>query len=351
MRTDGNCKMKSWGMAGALGVLSFLLLLGKGFGAALILGGLAFVLLGLLFDWLFCAPIPKVSKPVSTAAKPGGDVTAHEATVSAQSAAAGVTGTAGALVAAATAPASTDTRGVSGADTAREDSSEGASEPEAEDAAGVADQSGSREKPSTELSGDAELADGQEAGTSSTDESNDAGEAEKVAATDAAPEAEKPSEADPSTETASKLKPSKPLSGEAELAERKGTWTYKKDGSPEGSNDRDPGKNEFDANDAKTGTEESKQPALLDAPRNGQPDNLKEIKGIGPKLEETCHSLGVYHFDQIAAWSDQEVAWVDANLQGFKGRVSRDEWRAQAKILASGEETAFSERVEKGGVY
>ncbi|WP_349540007.1 endonuclease [Sagittula sp. NFXS13] len=282
-------------------------------------------MLGLLFDWLFCAPIPKVSKPVSTAAKPGGDVTAHEATVSAQSAAAGVTGTAGALVAAATAPASTDTDGVSGADTAHEDSSEGASKPEAEDAAGVADQSGSGEKPSTELSGDAELADSQEVGKSS--------------------------EADPSSEPASKLKPSKPLSGEAELAERKGTWTYKKDGSPEGSNDRDPGKKEFDANDAKTGTDESKQPALLDAPRNGQPDNLKEIKGIGPKLEETCHSLGVYHFDQIAAWSDQEVAWVDANLQGFKGRVSRDEWRAQAKILASGEETAFSERVEKGGVY
>jgi predicted flap endonuclease-1-like 5' DNA nuclease len=45
------------------------------------------------------------------------------------------------------------------------------------------------------------------------------------------------------------------------------------------------------------------------------------------------------------------VAWVDANLQGFKGRVTRDNWIAQAKILASGGETEFSKRVEDGDVY
>jgi predicted flap endonuclease-1-like 5' DNA nuclease len=61
--------------------------------------------------------------------------------------------------------------------------------------------------------------------------------------------------------------------------------------------------------------------------------------------------MGFYHFDQIAAWTADEVAWVNANLQGFKGRVSRDEWVAQAKLLASGAETEFSKRVDKGGVY
>lgn len=96
---------------------------------------------------------------------------------------------------------------------------------------------------------------------------------------------------------------------------------------------------------------EGSRPEALSAPRNGKPDNLKEIKGIGPKLEQLCHEMGFYHFDQIAAWSEAEVAWVDQNLEGFKGRVSRDNWIQQAKILADGGETAFSKRVEDGDVY
>jgi NADH-quinone oxidoreductase subunit E len=93
------------------------------------------------------------------------------------------------------------------------------------------------------------------------------------------------------------------------------------------------------------------KPATLSAARNGQADDLKQIKGVGPKLEILCNELGFYHFDQIAAWTDAEVAWVDENLKGFKGRVSRDNWVAQAKTLASGGETEFSSRVKKGDVY
>ena len=63
------------------------------------------------------------------------------------------------------------------------------------------------------------------------------------------------------------------------------------------------------------------------------------------------HDMGVYHFDQIAGWSDREVAWVDANLEGFRGRVSRDDWVAQAKILITGAETEFSRKVAGGDVY
>jgi NADH-quinone oxidoreductase subunit E len=95
----------------------------------------------------------------------------------------------------------------------------------------------------------------------------------------------------------------------------------------------------------------AQKPAGLTAARGGKADNLKEIKGIGPKLEILCNSLGFYHFDQIANWTDAEIAWVDDNLEGFKGRVTRDNWVAQAKILAAGGETEFSKRVEKGGVY
>ena len=90
---------------------------------------------------------------------------------------------------------------------------------------------------------------------------------------------------------------------------------------------------------------------MLSAAREGGPDDLKQIKGVGPKLEKLLHSMGFYHFDQIAGWRKKEVAWVDENLEGFKGRVSRDEWVKQAKVLAKGGQTEFSKKVAKGGVY
>ncbi|MBV7409448.1 NADH-quinone oxidoreductase subunit E [Maritimibacter sp. DP1N21-5] len=93
------------------------------------------------------------------------------------------------------------------------------------------------------------------------------------------------------------------------------------------------------------------KPAALDAPREGKADDLKAIKGVGPKLETMLHGMGFYHFDQIAAWSADELAWVDQNLEGFKGRASRDNWTEQAKTLASGGETEFSKKVKKGDVY
>jgi NADH-quinone oxidoreductase subunit E len=78
------------------------------------------------------------------------------------------------------------------------------------------------------------------------------------------------------------------------------------------------------------------RPAAMAAARDTGPDDLKLIKGVGPKLEALLHSLGFYHFDQIAAWTEAEVAWVDEHLEGFKGRVSRDGWVAQARKLATG---------------
>ncbi len=93
------------------------------------------------------------------------------------------------------------------------------------------------------------------------------------------------------------------------------------------------------------------KPAALKAARADGADNLKMIKGVGPKLEQLLNSLGFYHFDQIAAWTGDEVAWVDQNLQGFKGRVSRDNWVDQAQTLASGGKTEFADRVKKGDVY
>jgi NADH-quinone oxidoreductase subunit E len=60
------------------------------------------------------------------------------------------------------------------------------------------------------------------------------------------------------------------------------------------------------------------------------------IWGIGPKLEKMLNAMGVWHFDQIAAWTKAELKWIDARLEGFKGRAQRDDWVKQAKKLSKG---------------
>ena len=94
-----------------------------------------------------------------------------------------------------------------------------------------------------------------------------------------------------------------------------------------------------------------KKPRMMKAPRKSGADDLKMIKGVGPKLEKLLNDMGFYHFDQVAKWTEEEVSWVDQNLEGFKGRVSRDTWVEQAKLLAEGKETEFSARAKKGGIY
>jgi len=103
---------------------------------------------------------------------------------------------------------------------------------------------------------------------------------------------------------------------------------------------------------AEENTEDSKEdikPPVLTEPRDGKADNLCRIKGIGFVIEEKLHNLGVFHFDQIAAWTEEEIKWVDSHL-AFSGRIIREDWIGQAKKLAAGEETEFSQRVDKGKV-
>lgn len=81
----------------------------------------------------------------------------------------------------------------------------------------------------------------------------------------------------------------------------------------------------------------------LTAPRLGQPDDLQEIEGIGPALEKLVNSLGFYHFDQIAGWTDADAALVDAEMKTFKGRIARDKWVEQARIIVNDGLEAFRE--------
>jgi NADH-quinone oxidoreductase subunit E len=150
-----------------------------------------------------------------------------------------------------------------------------------------------------------------------------------------APRTNKPAAAPAKPASAPLLKPSAPLAGQAELDARKGAWTYQGDTTT-------PAKAPAAAPPAETG-----RPAALMAARSEGADNLKLIKGVGPKLEALLNRMGFYHFDQVANWTASEVAWVDENLEGFKGRVSRDAWVSQAKTLAAGGETEFSKRSKK----
>jgi predicted flap endonuclease-1-like 5' DNA nuclease len=87
-------------------------------------------------------------------------------------------------------------------------------------------------------------------------------------------------------------------------------------------------------------------PMRMSGPRGGKADNLKEIEGIGPAMEKLVNEMGFYHFDQIASWSDADVAVVDGEMKSFKGRITRDKWVAQAKIIVTEGLEAFRERAK-----
>ncbi len=75
------------------------------------------------------------------------------------------------------------------------------------------------------------------------------------------------------------------------------------------------------------------RPLALDKPVENSPDDLTEIGGIGPKIQELLNEMGIWHYDQIAAWSPENVAWVDQELH-FSGRIAREGWVQQAAVLA-----------------
>ena len=77
---------------------------------------------------------------------------------------------------------------------------------------------------------------------------------------------------------------------------------------------------------------DAKPPALA-AAREGKAENLKQIKGIGPKIEASLYAMGVFHIDQIASWSKANAEWVEGQL-AFKGRIRRERWVEQAIELS-----------------
>jgi len=274
LKKKSSCQVGCWAMAAAAGLLMFIMLSTIGdysFLPAAVLGFLIFGLLGLLFNWLFCAPLP--------AAREKTDLSAASASAASTSTRASSTSTAGAATVAAAAVASTASSDSAAADKAAVDAKAQAA----------------------------------------ADKKAKAAADKKVRAA-----ADKKAKA-------AKTKADKTAAAKAEADAKAGE--------------------DFDGDNVRGSADEGTKPATLAAAREGGADDLKRIKGIGPKLEKLCNTMGFFHFDQIAAWTPDEMAWVNANLEGFKGRATRDKWIDQAKLLAAGKETEFSKRVDKGSVY
>lgn len=100
--------------------------------------------------------------------------------------------------------------------------------------------------------------------------------------------------------------------------------------------------------DSKPAPKAEDKPEILEVAA-GEEDDLKRIKGIGPVNEKALNELGIFKFGQIASWTPANIDWVE-DFMSFPGRIEREDWIAQAKLLAEGEETEFSKRVDAGEV-
>jgi predicted flap endonuclease-1-like 5' DNA nuclease len=330
-------------LAAVIGALTFLVMLGvteRSFFGAVLYGVVVGAGLGVLFKWLFC---PGASEPATAPDAGAGSGPASDSGAGAAMAGAGSATSAGAAgaataVAAGTAVAGDGAAQASGAGTAAGDDAktETAAAPGESAVAAQPDRApdGPEAHPGAHGASAATTPEPQAApetpepapgaaGTSAAEARPDSADAAITPAGGSEAEAQPAGSAPARGHDRPAVTPSKPLAGQADLAARRGAWRYEPPEKPA-------------APAAAEGAEAAPaKPLVLEAARPEGPDNLQEIKGIGPALETLCHDLGIWHFDQIAAWTPAEVAWMDANLEGFRGRVSRDDWVRQAQALAA----------------
>jgi predicted flap endonuclease-1-like 5' DNA nuclease len=89
------------------------------------------------------------------------------------------------------------------------------------------------------------------------------------------------------------------------------------------------------------------KPLVLSSPRLVGKDNLQKIKGIDSTIENNLNNLGIYHFDQISKWSNKNCDWIEEFLHS-PSCAKNNQWIDQAKILQSGRETIYSQKIENG---
>lgn len=89
------------------------------------------------------------------------------------------------------------------------------------------------------------------------------------------------------------------------------------------------------------------EPAPAAVPAAGEADDLARIKGVGPKLKAALNALGVTTYAQIAAWTEDDIKKIDAQLGTFAGRATRDNWIEQCKFLADGDTAGYEGKFGK----
>jgi len=89
------------------------------------------------------------------------------------------------------------------------------------------------------------------------------------------------------------------------------------------------------------------EPEAAPVAATSEGDDLRKIKGLGPKMLTLLHALGITRFEQIAAWSDADLDELDGKLGAFAGRPRRDNWVEQARLLASGDTGAYEGKFGK----
>jgi predicted flap endonuclease-1-like 5' DNA nuclease len=94
------------------------------------------------------------------------------------------------------------------------------------------------------------------------------------------------------------------------------------------------------------GPEAARRAAGRKLARGGQPDDLKRIRGVGVLIERRLNALGVTAYEDIANWTSDDIDRISQQLD-FKGRIQREGWVEQARILAAGGDTEFSRRLDR----
>ncbi len=79
-------------------------------------------------------------------------------------------------------------------------------------------------------------------------------------------------------------------------------------------------------------------------PARTQGDDLTRLKGVGPRLAAQLGDLGITTFAQVAAWNEDDIDRIDARLGRFQGRIRRDDWVEQARLLAAGDSAGYASR-------
>jgi predicted flap endonuclease-1-like 5' DNA nuclease len=97
------------------------------------------------------------------------------------------------------------------------------------------------------------------------------------------------------------------------------------------------------------GPEDAERAAARAVVRSSATDDLKRIRGIGVLIEKRLNTLGVTSYEHIANWTAADIDRVSQSLD-FKGRIERESWVEQARILSAGGHTEFSRRVDRGEV-